>query len=209
MITGTNNRRIFICGAGGHAKVVLEILEVSRQRCAGIFDNNPDIKELLGYPVLGRWAPALTGEGTAVILAIGSNAVRKELSGTMTCDWGSAIHPAANISTRAVIGEGSVVMAGVSVNSSVRIGRHAIINTNASVDHDCVIEDFVHISPNAALAGNVTVGEGTHVGIGAVVRQGIKIGKWSVIGAGAVVVKDVPDNVVIVGNPGRVLRKIQ
>lgn len=202
-----NNTGIFICGAGGHAKVILEILEVLGQKCEGIFDDNPQMKELLGYPVLGRWDPALVGDAAKMVLAIGNNAVRKRLSQEMVCDWVNAVHPSANISTRCTIGSGTVVMAGVSINSSSSVGSHAIINTNASVDHDCKLGDFVHISPNVALAGNVTVGEGTHIGIGSSVKQGVKIGKWSVIGAGTVVIRDVPDNVVVVGNPGRVLRE--
>lgn len=204
-----DNPKIFICGAGGHAKVVLEILEVLKYNCAGIFDDDPDLKELLGYPVLGSWNPALISDEAKIILAIGNNAVRKRLAGTMECHWAKAIHPSANMSTRCSIDPGTVVMAGVSINSCVSIGRHVIINTNASVDHDCKLGDYVHVSPNAALAGNVTVGEGTHIGIGSSIKQGVKIGSWSVIGAGTVVTRDVPDNVVMVGNPGRILKEIQ
>jgi acetyltransferase EpsM len=71
------------------------------------------------------------------------------------------------------------------------------------------VEDFVHISPNAALAGNVKVGEGTQIGIGACVMQNIRIGKWAIIGAGAVIIRDVPDYAVVVGNPGRVIKRNQ
>lgn len=202
-----SNPGIFICGASGHAKVILEMLEVSGVRCDGLFDDNPDIKELLGYPVLGKYDPALVGDNSKMILAIGNNVVRKKLATAISCQWLNVIHPSANISTRCTIDPGTVVMAGVSINSCVSVGRHAIINTNASIDHDCNLGDFVHISPNVALAGNVIVGEGTHIGIGASVKQGVKIGKWSVIGAGAVVIRDVPDNVVMVGNPGRILKE--
>jgi len=201
-----HNPKIFLRGAGSQAKVILEILEVLKQDCAGIFDDNPDIKDVLGYPVLGSWDPALMSEDAKMILAIGNNAVRRKMAETMGCEWATAIHPSANISTRCSIDPGTVVMAGVSINTCAVIGSHAIINTNASVDHDCKVGDYVHISPNAALAGHVTVGEGTHIGIGSSVKQGVKIGRWSVIGAGTVVIRDVPDNVVVVGNPGRILK---
>ncbi len=49
------------------------------------------------------------------------------------------------------------------------------------------------------------MGEGTHIGIGACVLPNINIGKWSIIGAGAVVIEDVPDNVIVVGNPAKVI----
>ena len=69
-----------------------------------------------------------------------------------------------------------------------------------------MIEDFVHISPNAALAGNILVKKGAHIGLGANVIQGITIGENAIIGAGTVVLTDVPNNAVVVGNPGRIVR---
>jgi acetyltransferase EpsM len=53
------------------------------------------------------------------------------------------------------------------------------------------------------LAGNVTIGERSFIGANAVLKQGIVIGKDVVVGAGAVVLHDIPDNMKIVGNPGR------
>ena len=53
-----------------------------------------------------------------------------------------------------------------------------------------------------------TIGENVWIGAGTIIVPGVTIGKNSVIGAGSVVVKDIPDNVVAVGNPCRVLRKI-
>ena len=55
---------------------------------------------------------------------------------------------------------------------------------------------------------DVYIGENVWIGAGAVIVPGVKIGKNSVIGAGSVVTKDIPENVVAVGNPCRVLREI-
>ena len=55
---------------------------------------------------------------------------------------------------------------------------------------------------------SVHIGENVWVGAGTVIVSGVTIGKNSVIGAGSVVVKDIPENVVAVGNPCRVLREI-
>lgn len=189
---------MYLCGAGGHAKVIIEILQSRGISVEGLFDSNPDIKQLWQYPVIHS-SPSSSHE---IIIAIGSNATRKRLA-ELPCRFGTALHERANISPSAKIGEGTVVMAGATINADASIGKHCIVNTNASVDHDCVLEDFVHISPNVALCGNVRVGEGTHIGAGAVVIPGVVIGKWAVIGAGAVVVRDIPDNIVAVGNPAR------
>ncbi len=196
----------YLIGAGGHAKVIYEILEACSLKVAGVFDNDPG-KSLFQLPAL-EWDGYLRQEEDVFIISIGNNTIRKKVAERDVPDAiaATAVHPSANISPRSIIGVGTVVMAGVTINADARIGRHCIINTNASIDHDCVIEDFVHISPNATLTGNVQVGEGTQVGAGAVVIPGVKIGRWCVIGAGAVILKDVPDNATVVGNPGRIIK---
>jgi acetyltransferase-like isoleucine patch superfamily enzyme len=45
-----------------------------------------------------------------------------------------------------------------------------------------------------------------YIGSNATVRERVRIGDYSMVGAGAVVISDVPENTVVVGNPGRVLR---
>ncbi|RYD85862.1 MAG: acetyltransferase [Sphingobacteriales bacterium] len=196
---------MILYGASGHAKVIIEILEQQGLKIEGLIDANPNVTQLLGYPVYPPGAQQVI-DNVPVIIAIGNNVVRKKLAGQAGNNFGNAVHPSANISVRSVLGAGCVVMAGVCVNSSAEIGQHVILNTGCSVDHDCKIADYVHISPKAALAGNVIVGEGTHIGIGACVKQGLTIGKWATIGAGAVIINDVTDYAVVVGNPGRIIK---
>jgi sugar O-acyltransferase (sialic acid O-acetyltransferase NeuD family) len=196
---------MYLYGASGHAKVIIEILEKQGIKIQGLFDDNLDIKGLLNYAVLGSPEPNKPIE-EEVIVSIGFNPIRKQIVEKYRFNYGKAIHLNAEISTRSTIGEGSVVMGNTIINSGVEIGKHVIINTSASIDHDCIIEDFVHISPNATLCGDVFVGEGTHVGAGAVIIPGVKIGKWTVVGAGSVIIKDVPDFATVVGNPGRVVK---
>jgi sugar O-acyltransferase (sialic acid O-acetyltransferase NeuD family) len=200
---------MYLFGASGHAKVIIDSLKASRKQISGLFDDNPDVKELLEYRVYGSFDQDRLGE-EELIISVGLNHIRKKIVEKLPENtlYGNAIHPSAIISEYASIGEGTVVMQGVIIQSSVTIGKHCIINTTASVDHDCIIEDYVHISPNATLCGSVSVGEGSQVGAGAVVIPGIKIGKWSLVAAGAVVMKDVPDNVLVLGNPARVVKKI-
>jgi len=197
---------IYLIGASGHAKVVLEILEIGCYEIGSLCDANPSIISLLDYKVFPKLPVDFNADNDSLIISIGNNSIRKRIANEHSKNYAVAIHPRANISKRAVISEGTVVMSGVCVNSETRIGMHCIINTNSSIDHDCILDNFVHVSPNAALAGNVFVGEGTHIGIGASIIQGIKIGKWATIGAGAVIIKDVPDYAVVVGNPGRIIK---
>lgn len=196
---------MYLYGASGHAKVVIEILERNGIKIHGLFDDNCQIKTLLNYAVLGSADPNIQ-INEEVIISIGFNPTRKEVVEKYRFTYGNAIHKNAEISTRSTIGEGSVVMGQAIINSGSTIGKHAIINTSASIDHDCIVEDFVHISPNATLCGEVSVMEGAHVGAGAIIIPGVTIGKWAIIGAGSVVIRDVPDFATVVGNPGRIIK---
>lgn len=194
---------LFLYGASGHGKVVAEIAEVLNRKIEAFIDNNPDKTQVLDYKVIHQ----VPTESIEVILSIGNNQTRKSIAALHpNFNYSKLIHPLTAISTRAEIGEGTVVMPGSVINSEAKIGKHCIINSNSSIEHECRLGDYVHISPNVALAGNVEVGEGTHIGIGASVIQGVKIGKWATIGAGAVVVRDIPDFAVAIGVPAKVMK---
>jgi len=194
---------MYLYGASGHAKVIIEILESQGIQVHGLFDDDPNKQSLLDYPVL-QFNQSILGNQELVI-AIGDNRLRQDFANKIKAKYGQAIHPTATISKRSSIGEGTVVMGHAIINSHTQIGKHCIINTSASIDHDCVIEDYCHISPNATITGNVTIGEGSWIGAGAVIIPGVKIGKWCVVGAGAVILCDIKDKFKVAGNPGRVI----
>lgn len=195
---------IYLYGASGHGKVIAEIIGSKREKIAGVFDDDPG-KKFFGHVATlfpGRFDPAKD----KLIISIGNNEIREKIADRIRVRYHTAIHNTAVVSPTSTIGEGSVVMATAVINADVMIGKHCIINTGAIVEHDCFIDDLVHISPNATLCGAVYVGKNTHIGAGAVVIPGKKIGENSVIGAGSVVISDVPDNVVVVGNPARIIK---
>lgn len=197
---------INLFGAGGHAKVIKDIVDCQGDAVGMFYDDSPHVESIHGVKVC-RTADAEIVP--PLIIAIGSNAVRQKLAERYAAlPFARAIHPSAIISSTAQIGEGTVVMQGAIIQTDAAIGRHCIINTGATVDHECRIADYVHISPNATLCGNVHVGEGSWIGAGSTVIPGIKIGRNVVVGAGAVVVRDIPDGVVAYGNPCRPHNKL-
>ena len=195
---------MYLYGASGHAKVIIDILTANHITIDALVDDNPELQKLHGIPVIH------SADGLSpFIISIGSNKTRKMIAERIGGPFTTAIHPTAIISSYARIDEGSVVMQGAIIQSDAQIGKHCIINTAATVDHECIIEDYVHISPNASLCGNVHVGEGTQIGVGSVVVPGIKIGKWSLVCAGSVVTTDIPDYCIATGNRCKVIKYIK
>jgi sugar O-acyltransferase (sialic acid O-acetyltransferase NeuD family) len=193
---------MLIYGGGGHAKVVIRCLEDSDAKVLAGFDDNINVKEILSYPVVGKYDVGFE-PSSKVIVAIGNNEIRRKVAGTISHDFGIAIHPSSQIDSSVKIGEGSVIFHNSLIQVGTTIGKHVIINSASSIEHDCTVSDFVHISPSATLCGGVTVGENTHIGAGATVIQNVKIGQNVIVGAGAVVINDVPNNTTVVGIPAK------
>jgi len=202
-----NKDSLFILGAGGHAKVIVDLIKLIGYEINGLYDDNlslVNMVDLQGVKFLGPMNPEIKG---SAIIAIGDNKSRYKLSNVHSnLDWKSFVHPNAIVSEDIEIGAGSVVMAGAIIQSGAKIGKHCIINSGACVDHDCIIGDFVHIAPNCSLAGGIVIGEGTLIGIGSTIVQNIKIGQWSIIGAGSVVIHDQPDHCTSFGSPAKPIR---
>lgn len=198
---------MYLFGASGHAKVIMDILLSQGIKTTAFYDEDDSKKELWNIPVIGKPAD-FNNDGTDCIISIGNNTLRKKVAEQIShANFGKAIHVSCVLGSNITINEGSVLMPASVINADSSIGKHVIINTAAGVDHDCKIGDFVHIAPNASLCGGVEVGEGTLIGAGATVIPLIKIGKWCTIGAGAVVTSDVPDHSVVVGNPARIIKR--
>ena len=202
------NKNVVIIGAGGHAKVIADIIVKSGDNIIGFLDDNIEKDTIVidKYKVIGdlnnRFPMSALNKDYEFVIAIGDNKKRKEIvENTPDMRFYTAKHPSIQIGLDVKIEEGTVVMANAVINPSAKIGKHCIINTGAIIEHDNIIEDYVHVSPNAALGGTVTVGECTHIGIGAVVKNNINICKNCTVGAGAVVVKDIEEKGKYIGIP--------
>lgn len=198
-----------IIGAGGHGKVIADIMLSCGMAVMGFLDDNPFLigKQILGLPILGNVENWLNFDVEKLVVGIGDNSVRRlivqRIEQVGSPIWATAIHPRATIANSVVVDIGTVVMAGAVINPDTTLGQHTIINTGATVDHDCEIGNFVHIAPGTHLAGGVHIGDGAMLGIGCSVTPGCNVGQGSIVGAGAVVVCDVPSGVIAKGVPAR------
>lgn len=198
MIQG--QKEVVIIGAGGHGRVVADIIKQSGDKVLGFLDD-ADIKNL---PMLGKVKDCVNYKDNYFIVAIGNNEIRRKIMEKYPdLNYYTAIHPSVVISPDVKIGEGSCVMPLAVINNGATIGEHCIINTHSTIEHDCVIGDFVHVCPGATLCGTVNVGDNTQIGAGGVIKNNISVAANVVIGAGGVVVKDVFEPGVYVGVPAK------
>lgn len=209
---------IVLC-AGGHARVVIDILKRGGHRIMGLTDGNPALHgtQLDDVSIIGGDETVLSRPADSVLLvnALGNGAAkigdsglgpRRQLFESFKAKgfkFAQVISPDARISGQVTLDEGCHVLTGVVIHPGSTIGANTIINTGAQLDHDNRIGAHCHIAPGAVLCGNVTVGAGSHIGAGAVIVQGVSIGANVVVGAGAVVVGSVRPGTTVLGNPAR------
>jgi UDP-perosamine 4-acetyltransferase len=201
-----------IVGAGGHAKVIIDILQDAGIQPVGCTSTDRDVKDVLGVPVVGGDSelPRLFANGVRLaFIAIGDNRKRMEVSRAV-CAIGfqliNAISLRAVVARSAQLGQGIAIMPGVVINACAQIGDGAIINTGATVDHDCIIGDYAHVAPGANLAGCVRVGEGAFLGTGSRAIPDVSVGAWTTVGAGGVIIRNLREHVVAVGVPAVVIK---
>lgn len=202
---------VLIYGASGHAKVVVDIVELQEKYAiAGLLDDRRELwgQRVMGYPVLGGF-DVLSQEQwkhCKLIIAVGDNAARKllaEKAAAIGYQFATAVHPRAYIAPNAVVGPGTAILVNAVVNTGAKVGAHVIINTAATVDHDNVVEDFAHLSAGVHMGGGASVGSGALLGLGVSTVPDVRIGKWSIVGIGAAVIRDIPDFVTAVGVPAK------
>lgn len=197
---GGRRNSVILIGAGGHAKVLAEVLISQFRNVIGILDPIvPKGRLIFGIPVLGDDSAVVAYEPGDVELVNGIGSVPgKDFRWSVARSFREkgyrftrVIHPSSIVSKSAVLAAGVQVMAGCVLQTGASIGQDTIVNTHASVDHDCIIGSDCHIAPGVTLGGGVRVGERVHIGTGSSVIENIEIGAGAVIGAGSVIYRNV------------------
>jgi len=160
--------------------------------------------------------PAELGDGTVVstgaIVFAGSQVGARVILGDQSC-----VRERVTIGDDVVLGRGSLVENDTTIGAMSRIQADAYITAYSTLEEHvfvapCVVttnDDFMgRTEQRLERIAGPTIRRGARVGGGAVLCPGVVIGEEAFVGAGAVVTRDVPDRVVVVGNPARVLREV-
>lgn len=208
-------QRYAIWGSGGHAKVLASLIALHGGRVVALFDRREVTSALPGVPLhvgelaFDRWADATDALDQVIgLVAIGGSRGRDRMAiqqrfRARGLRLTSIVHPHASVCASAKLGAGTQILAQAVVAAEATLGEACIVNHGASVDHECRVGHGVHLAPAAILCGRVTLHDNVMVGAGAVILPRLTVGENSLVGAGAVVTRDLPPNVVVVGNPAR------
>ena len=210
-------KRLILIGGGGHCKVIISQIKLTGDfDIVGIVDNYKPIgSRIIDVDVIGKDEDLLGFYKRGInyaLVTVGSvkdNTKREllfQLAEKIGFEFPVIISPYAIVDKDVNIECGTVIMPGSIVNIHSLIGKNCIINSGAIIEHDCKIGNHCHIAPGVHISGGVEIGDLVFVGIGSTIIQNIKIGKGAVIGAGSVVIRDVPQNVIIAGNPARIIK---
>ena len=208
---------IFILGAGGHSKVLIDCLRLDNTiHIFGLLDENHQLhgKTILGFPVLGNEDDILknycssdiqlvNGVGSINLPAQREKVFHKFKNAGF--NFLNVKHPTCYIGNDVILGEGVQVFAGSTIQPGCKIGNNVIVNTHAAIDHDCYIGNHVHFAPGVVCCGGVKIGDGTHIGSGAVLLQGITIGDHCLVASGSVVTRDLISFSKVAGVPAKMM----
>ena len=213
--------RFLVWGAGGHGRMVGDLVRALGYRLAGYVDRDAGklgmIVEPLGAGISYLQDDLLESlknfrrypEGVdAFALGIGDNRSREEcLQSLAEFEVPALVHPSAFVSVSARLGHGTVVFPHAVVNAGAQIDAAVIVNSGAILEHDCLVGVAAHLSPGAVVCGGVKVGARSWIGAGATVIHGVEVGADAIVGAGSTVLDDVVDGATVVGSPARLTQQ--
>lgn len=204
--------RLFIFGAGGHTKQVIDIFNSRQLKISGIFDDFKRPNEIYyhKYRILDKinHARKYLRKNDLLFCGIGDNRIRERI-----CDqfkdftFTNCISPRAIISSTAKIGQGNYIGNFTNIMPDSIVGSQNIINDNSIVGHDASIGNYNLIAAYVCCGAHSKMGNRNLLGINVSINPSkIQIGNDNVIGSGTVILKDVKDNTVLVGIPGKIIK---
>lgn len=203
-------KQVFLVGAGGFSKQVIDAYLSHNTKILGIFDDFRTGVFYKDIPILGKITEVenILKSKENIFITLGDNNIRKSLALNFNSKYffPNCFRPNSDVPSTINIGKGNYIGSYSKLGEDSYIGNFNFINECVILAHDTYIGDFNHLSPNVSMGGNAIIGNTNMIGTSAIIIPKIKIGDSNTIGAGSVLIKNVENNSTIVGNPGRQIK---
>lgn len=208
---------IIIGGSNGFLEVMGIIDDINDVKetywVVGILDDNPELqgKTIRGISVLGTIQDARLYEHSRFVFAIGSMNTQKfrssivQSAGLPANRFETIIHPTAIIDKTAAIESGCIIHPRVFIGNDVCVKKFVVIAVGSTLGPFVTVEEHAMVTSHVVVLSGATVGSAAFVGSMSCVLEGVKIGEYARIGAGSVVSKNIPAQILAIGNPVRFL----
>lgn len=205
-----------IYGASGLGREVLELAKIINEKKSNwdefVFIDDGDVPPVVAGCDVYKYDSAKEkySNNLEISMGIGEPTIREKLFAKIKTDnfqTPSLIHPNVYIPNSTAIGNGVVIQSGCFVSVGVEIKDYVLLQPMCAVGHDCKLDEGCIISTFDSLAGAVHIGKYTYIGMNVAVKELVKIGNYTIIGMGSEVFKDIPDEIIAMGNPARPLKK--
>ena len=203
-------------GSGSQLKIILQLFSNDDRLKGEIFIFDPFIFQNMQKPLNSEsieWIFSLKNfneeYSDQFFIAIGNHyGYERNVYSELLINKGgkpqSFVHKTSVFDSSVQFGNLFLAMPNVTIQPFTTIGNSCVLNTGCTLDHECKISDGVHIMGNAYIAGRVEIDSYTTIGSNATILPDLKIGKNCLIGAGSVITKNVPDNSIVYGVPGKI-----
>ncbi len=204
-----------IYGTGGLAREVYIIAKkilnkVHRWEDIVFIDDINDITELEGRKVYRFFTAIKSFSDFELSIAVGEPALRDEiysLAHNNQVKLATLIHPGVYIDESTKIGDGVIICDMATITSHVVISDNVYLQPHVVIGHDIFIGRHSVIGANCQIGGANHIGERVYMGFNSGTKENLTIGKDVICSAGAIVFRDIPDEVIVVGNPARIMKK--
>lgn len=213
---------IYIIGAGGLGKEIYILIDDINKKnltydIMGFLDADSSIKQVkIGKKIIEVFSEKHFLEkkhqngNINLAIAIGSPSIISKVSkfykNIGEFNFPNLIHPSVQYRHEAIeMNEGNIISANSLISVDVELGSFNFINLNCTIGHDTKMGSFNVINPGVNLSGGVILGNNNLIGTNSTILQYLQIGNNNTITSASFLNKDVDNNLILVGNPARVM----